>query len=104
MRSRSAKSHLSAHLGGLCTLACACLCSSLLFAAQESGAKSVAPASAASSAGARLFDSPQQAADTLIDAAEKFDVAAITRIFGPDGDDIVLSGEFAQDRKHAADF
>ena len=27
-----------------------------------------------------------------------------TQIFGPDGDDIVFSGEFAQDRKHAADF
>ncbi|MFL6449216.1 MAG: DUF2950 domain-containing protein [Bryobacteraceae bacterium] len=104
MRSRSADSHLSARLDVLWALACACLCSSLLFGAQESGAKPVAPASTASSAGARLFDTPQQAADTLVDAAEKFDVAAMTRIFGPDGDDIVFSGEFAQDRKHAADF
>src|SRR3954451_7095496 len=104
MRSRTADSHLSARLGLLCALACTCLCSSLLFAAQESAAKPVATASTASSAGARLFDSPQQAADTLVDAAEKFDVAAMTRIFGPDGNDVVFSGEFAQDRKHAADF
>ena len=55
-------------------------------------------------AGARSFDTPQQAADALVDAAEKFDVAALTQIFGPDGNDIVFSGEFAQDRKHAADF
>jgi hypothetical protein len=40
----------------------------------------------------------------LIDAAEKFDVVALRQIFGPDGDDIVFSGEFAQDRKHATDF
>ncbi len=53
---------------------------------------------------ARLFDTPQQAADALVDAAEKFDLVALTQIFGPDGDDIVFSGEFAQDRKHATDF
>jgi hypothetical protein len=40
----------------------------------------------------------------LVVAAEKFDVAALTQIFGPEGHDFVLSGEFAQDRKHAADF
>lgn len=40
----------------------------------------------------------------LIDAADKFDVVALGQIFGPDGDDIVFSGEFPQDRKHAADF
>jgi len=50
------------------------------------------------------FDSPQQAADALIDAADKFDVAALSHIFGPGGEDIIFSGEFAQDRKHAADF
>jgi len=51
-----------------------------------------------------MFDTPQQAADALVDAAGNFDVAALTSIFGPDGNDIVFSGEFAQDRKHAADF
>lgn len=50
------------------------------------------------------FDSPQQAANALIDAAEKFDVAALSQIFGPGGEAVVFSGEFAQDRKHAADF
>ena len=65
---------------------------------------SSAPLRAAASAGAKTFDTPQQAADALVDAAENFDVAALTSIFGPDGNDIVLSGEFSQDRKHAADF
>jgi hypothetical protein len=53
---------------------------------------------------AEAFASPQQAADALVAAAEKFDVDALNKIFGPDGKDIVLSGETAQDRKHAADF
>jgi hypothetical protein len=72
-------------------------------APEKAPAKSpVAPASSATSA--KSFSSAQQAADSLIDAADKFDVAALTQIFGPNGDDIVLSGEFAQDRKHATDF
>src|SRR5262245_50785860 len=53
---------------------------------------------------AELFDSPQQAADELVNAAEKFDVGALEEIFGPDGDDIVLSGEYPQDRQRANDF
>jgi hypothetical protein len=54
--------------------------------------------------GAKSFDTPQQAADALVDAAEKFDVRALEEIFGPGGDDIVLSGEYPQDRQRAADF
>ncbi len=59
---------------------------------------------AAPVAGAMGFDTPQKAADELVNAAEKFDVVELERIFGPGGKDIVLSGEFAQDRKHATDF
>ena len=69
----------------------------------QAAASKKAP-SAATVASARRFDTPQQAADVLVDAADKFDVAALGQIFGPDGDDIVFSGEFPQDRKHAADF
>jgi hypothetical protein len=39
------------------------------------------------------FDTPQKAADALIDAADKFGVQLIEDIFGSNGDDIVLSGE-----------
>ncbi|MEO8592635.1 MAG: DUF2950 domain-containing protein [Candidatus Solibacter sp.] len=78
------------------------------WAAAQSGAKAIpaatATAAAPSSAGAKIFNTPQQAADELISAAEKFDVPALTQIFGPEGTDIVLTGEFAQDRKHARDF
>ena len=54
--------------------------------------------------GPMSFDTPQRAAQALIDAASKFDVVALIQIFGAEGEDIVLSGEFPQDRKHAADF
>ena len=83
---------------------CASLCVSALVLAQQSpAAKPPASAVPPASAG-KSFASPQQAADSLIDAADKFDVAALIGIFGPGGEDVVFSGEFAQDRKHAADF
>jgi hypothetical protein len=81
-----------------------CLCSSLLSGAQQSPVKNAPAAGAAPTAGARGFATPQQAADVLIEAAEKFDVAALVQIFGPGGEGIVFSGEFAQDRQHAANF
>ena len=52
----------------------------------------------------RTFDTPQKAADALVEAAEKFDVGALHSIFGPGGEDIVFTGEFPQDRKRAVDF
>ena len=77
------------------------LLSPLTLVAQQSATKKT-PASVALAA--KSFDTPQQAAGALVDAAEKFDVGVLEEIFGPDGDDIVLSGEYPQDRKRAADF
>jgi hypothetical protein len=76
----------------------------VLSEAQQSTAKKAPSTAATTTASAMTFDSPQQAADALIDAADKFDVAALSHIFGPGGEAVVFSGEFAQDRKHAADF
>ena len=84
-------------------LARACLCVSPPASAQQSGAAKTS-ASDAPTTPVKSFASPQQAADSLIDAASKFDIAALIETFGPGGEDIVFSGEFAQDRKHAADF
>jgi len=81
----------------------ACLVAPALLAAQQSG-KPVPHRAAVSSVHGRTFETPQQAAAALIDAADKFDIVALTEIFGPDGNDIVFSGEFAQDKKHATDF
>jgi hypothetical protein len=69
--------------------------------AQQPAAKA-APASVA--VGAKSFDTPQQASDALVAAAEQFDELALREIFGPAGEDIVFSGEYPQDRKRAADF
>ena len=79
----------------------ACLSVPGLLAAQQTASKT-APAS--STVGAKTFDTPQQAADALVDAAEEFDERAFREIFGPDGEDIVFSGEYPQDRQRAADF
>ncbi len=53
---------------------------------------------------AKTFDSPQQAAEALIVAAEKFDVPALEAIFGPEGHDIILTGEDVADRERATSF
>jgi hypothetical protein len=65
----------------------------------EAPAAKVAPAT-----GGKTFSSPEQAADALVNAAAQFDQTALMEIFGPDGDDIVFSGEPAQDKQRAADF
>lgn len=77
---------------------------SVFSAAGQSPAKSAPAAAGPPPAGIRTFDTPQQAADALVEAADKFDVVALSYLFGPGGEGVVFSGEFAQDRKHAADF
>src|ERR1700747_3598595 len=86
------------------TVALAWLCACLVSAGQESAPKKNPPVSTTTPTSVRSFDTSQQAADGLIDAADKFDQAALIQIFGPDGNDIVFSGEYPQDRKHATDF
>jgi hypothetical protein len=56
---------------------------------------------AASDTGPRTFATPEAAAGALIDAAEKFDVPALEAIFGPDGKEIIHTGEPARDREIA---
>jgi hypothetical protein len=55
-------------------------------------------------AGPQKFDSAEKAADALVGAAEKFDVTSLIRIVGPQGEDLVLTGEYAQDRERAQEF
>jgi len=104
MKKTSANENFSARGWIVAAVVWGCLCASLLFSvAQESPTKKASTAVAAAAAG-RSFDTPQQAADVLINAAEKFDQVALMEIFGPDGEDIVFSGEYPQDRQHAANF
>jgi hypothetical protein len=99
MKSSSASGNLSRVLWiGLTAWAFLYICAS------SQAETAVKTARTAATGAARLFDTPQQAANLLIDAAEKFDVVALTQIFGLGGEDIVFSGEYAQDRQHAANF
>ncbi len=66
----------------------------------SSSSQSTAP----QAAHGKAFDTPQLAATTLIDAATKFDETALVEIFGPDGQDVVFTGELPQDRQRASDF
>ena len=103
MKSTSPSGNLSGLLWIVGAVVWTCLCASTVSIAQPTEAKET-PAATVATAAARRFNTPQQAADALIGAAEKFDVAELAYIFGPDGEDVVFSGEFAQDRQHAANF
>lgn len=50
------------------------------------------------------FATPQQAAQAMVEAAGNFDVTRLAKILGPDGRDIILTGEPAQDRQTALAF
>jgi hypothetical protein len=107
MKSKPAMTNFPGRAAAVCGVLAMCLSMGLFAgpqAASKPPAKTTRPATAASSASPMLFDTPQKAADALVDAAEKFDVVALTEIFGPQGNDIVFSGEMAQDRNHATDF
>lgn len=88
----------------------ACVSVPVVLAGQQPSA-TPAPAAPAASSGvaapasrAMTFSTPEQAAKALVDAADRFDTPTLIKIFGPEGDDIVFSGEVAQDRQRAADF
>jgi hypothetical protein len=71
-------------------------------AAESAAPKATAVAPAA--AGPQTFESPEKAGEALVDAAEKFDVTSLIRIVGPQGEDLILTGEYAQDRERAQEF
>jgi Protein of unknown function (DUF2950) len=110
MKSASRNTTCSGAAWFLSAIAWAWLSGSYVAAAQRPASGTVgqrataSSANPATSAGAQLFDTPQQAANALVNAAQKFDVNELVQIFGPDGEDIVLTGESGQDRKRAADF
>jgi len=53
----------------------------------------------AAQTGQKTFATPQEAAQALVDAAGGNDTAAMLRIFGPAGKDIVQSGDAAADKE-----
>jgi len=81
----------------VCTVTLACLLA--LGTAAQTAKKTAAP-----TAKPATFQTSRQAAQALLDAAEKFDVAALEAILGPDGRDIIHTGEDVRDREQAAAF
>jgi hypothetical protein len=102
MKSKSGNENLSRLVWIVGAVVWAFLCASILSAQQTTVQKG--PSATPSPASGKTFDTPQQAADALVEAAEKFDVVELSQIFGAGGEDIVLSGEYPQDRQHAANF
>lgn len=84
----------------LCCLAVALVAVQVPISAQQS----VMARSGAVNKTAKGFTTPEQAVNALVEAAGKFDVVALAEIFGTEGDDIIFSGEVAQDRQRAFDF
>ena len=66
------------------------------------GQQTTTPAAPASNQ--KTFSSPQEAANALIDAAEKWDVQTLDQIFGPEAKDIIHSADPAADREIAQQF
>jgi hypothetical protein len=52
----------------------------------------------------RTFSTPREAARALLEAAQDGDLAALTKIFGPEGDELLNSGDAVQDRNNRARF
>ena len=54
--------------------------------------------------GGKAFATPQDAANALVDAAEKYDEAALKEVLGPDSSDIIHTGEPARDGEKIKEF
>ena len=67
-------------------------------------AAQVQSAPQAISTGPKTFDTPQQAAEALINAAKAYAVPELMAIFGPDGKDFVASADPVEDKNNAVAF
>ena len=78
---------------------------SLLCLAFAIAALSPSGAAASSTEGTqKKFGTPEEASEALIAAAERFDLAALKEILGPDGLDLVVTADEVQDKNQAAAF
>jgi len=85
-------------------IASAILVSCFLGLALHAAPQGKPDAAAASQPKQKEFDTPKQAADSLVQAAEAFDVPALKEILGPDGEDLITSEDPVQDKNRAAEF
>ena len=69
-----------------------------------SAAPTVNPQTATAATRGKAFETAQQAADSLVDATEKYDEAALTEILGPESFDLTHTGEPVRDKENSAAF
>ncbi len=67
-------------------------------------AQSTQRADAPSALAQKAFNTPQQAAEALIQAAASYDISELLEIFGPDGEDFISSADPVRDKSNAAAF
>ena len=85
---------------GLC-VAAAC---AFLWLPVARAAQATATPAAQSTVKQKTFKTPEEAAAALASAAERFDVAALNEILGPDGVDLVVSEDLVLSRNQSAEF
>ena len=76
----------------------------LLLGALAATLVAVSASAAPPAATQKAFPTPKAAADALVDAAARFDVDSLIQILGPEGKDLVVTGDAVLDRKQAAEF
>ena len=85
-------------------LGSAILISGFVAVALHSAQAAKTDAAAAPQVKQKEFDTPQQAADSLVQAAESFDVPVLKEILGPDSVDLVASQDPVEDKNRAVAF
>ena len=92
---------VSSRLRSLCVLCVAALTQALIFSARAGAQDKPVPAPAAAQ---KTFSTAREAAEALVAASESFDAPAMKAILGPDGEDLVVTGEPVKDRDAAMAF
>jgi hypothetical protein len=77
---------------------------SSLTPAQQAATTTATSAATHAAQGIETFDTPEQAADAMLQAADNFDVPALTKILGAKQTDVVLTGDTVQDKQLAKSF
>jgi hypothetical protein len=88
----------------LLILVCAVAVSSVFCTALSAATQPKSDTAAAAQPSQKQFNTPKEAADSLAQAAESFDVNALKEILGPDSTDIVSSEDPVQDKNKAMAF
>lgn len=93
---------LSQRLGGAARLGlCLGVAGASLLSPVSHGA---APATTPAAVPQKAFDTPEEAFEALVLAAERFDVPALKELLGPDGVDLVVTEDPVQDKNQSAAF